>query len=276
MNFLKRLFTDESDAPGAPPFLDAVFFNDLQDALIGTERRLTVVGVDADFTVPNVAPDPLKAGRFGVATDVPRIYRDTGAAWELRAGLQWADLIGKPSTFPATWAGITGKPTLFPPAAHGHLAGDLPAATTGEAGIAELATPTELTDGVAGVLIPTAETLKAWLDARLTPEAWTNATLLNSWVAFGTPFDDLAGFYKDPLGRVHLRGVIKSGAIVNGTVLFTLPAGYRPTGQKVFGVSHHAGTSARLDVTTTGNVQLGQAASGNAYLSLDGVSFRAA
>ncbi|MHA1304900.1 MAG: hypothetical protein ACTSPI_14475 [Candidatus Heimdallarchaeaceae archaeon] len=33
-------------------------------------------------------------------------------------------------------------------------------------------------------------------------------------------------FWKDTLGRVHLRGVFKSGPI--GSSFFTLPTGYRP------------------------------------------------
>lgn len=54
--------------------------------------------------------------------------------------------------------------------------------------------------------------------------AWIAPTLLNSWA--NTPGLVPAGFMKDSLGFVHLRGRLGGGT--SGTMAFVLPAGYRP------------------------------------------------
>lgn len=59
----------------------------------------------------------------------------------------------------------------------------------------------------------------------LTVSAWIAPTLINSWANFGSGFET-AAYLKDPLGFVHLKGVITGGA--STTVAFVLPAGYRP------------------------------------------------
>jgi hypothetical protein len=100
-------------------------------------------------------------------------------------------------------------------------------------------------------------------------EAWQTPTFLNSWVNFGGIWTD-AGYYKDSLGRVHLRGLVKDGV---GAVIFNLPAGYRPATNEMF-MALSNGAVARVDVGLSGNValSLGSASS----LSLSGISFRAA
>lgn len=106
-----------------------------------------------------------------------------------------------------------------------------------------------------------------------TPEAWITPTLLNAWAHYGTPFSG-ARYYKDPLGIVRLKGLVQSGTVAGDSTgnIFTLPAGYRPTEQRVI-VTISNGAIARLDVLTDGSVR---AVSGsNVWFSLDGVSFRA-
>ena len=49
----------------------------------------------------------------------------------------------------------------------------------------------------------------------------------NSWANTGGAYET-AGFYKDPFGRVHLKGQIGTGTAA--TTAFTLPTGYRPAG----------------------------------------------
>lgn len=56
---------------------------------------------------------------------------------------------------------------------------------------------------------------------------WIVPTLLNGWINFGAPLDT-AGYYKDDLGIVHIKGIIKSGTATINTPLLNLPAGYRP------------------------------------------------
>ena len=64
------------------------------------------------------------------------------------------------------------------------------------------------------------------------PDPWHRPTLNAGWVLdpatalFGDPLQP--GYKKDPLGRVHLRGWVTRTSGID-TVIFTLPAGYRPS-----------------------------------------------
>lgn len=49
----------------------------------------------------------------------------------------------------------------------------------------------------------------------------------NSWANAGGAYET-AAFYKDPFGRVHMKGRIGTGSA--GTTAFTLPTKYRPAG----------------------------------------------
>lgn len=96
---------------------------------------------------------------------------------------------------------------------------------------------------------------------------WINATLLNSWVAFGSGFSTPG--YRRLNGMVYLRGVVKDGVLTQGTSIFTLPAGFRPSATLRFAtVSSTA--FAIMHVTAAGAVAteiVGSASS----LSLDSV-----
>ncbi len=89
----------------------------------------------------------------------------------------------------------------------------------------------------------------------------------NAWVNFSTG-EASAGYWKDPFGFVHLKGVIKSGTI--NTTAFTLPPGYRPQEKQLFDSISNAAIG-RLDVTTAGAVI--PVAGNNAYFSLNGKMF---
>lgn len=75
----------------------------------------------------------------------------------------------------------------------------------------------------------------------------------NSWVNFGAPHQS-ARFWKDPMGVVHIEGLVKSGTVGAAGVIFTLPAGYRPGGQLLWGVISGLNTLGRIDVETDGDV----------------------
>jgi len=70
--------------------------------------------------------------------------------------------------------------------------------------------------------------------------------LLHSWANLNTALYSPAGYYKDPFGRVWLRGALKSGIL--GQSAFVLPEGYRPittiycTAQCFNGASYIHGT----------------------------------
>lgn len=104
-------------------------------------------------------------------------------------------------------------------------------------------------------------------------QAFTAPSLANSWattfaLSNGT---DMPGYYKDPLGWVHLRGVLSSGVV--GSEAFTLPAGYRPASLRIFSVISN-GAVARFDVSAAGVCT--PVSGSNVYVSLDGISFKAA
>ena len=86
------------------------------------------------------------------------------------------------------------------------------------------------------------------------------------------------GFYKDGAGVVHLHGTVNAGAGATPLV-FSLPAGYRPTADQSFGAASPFGGSApavvdALLVSATGAVQIQLSGSGARQRSLSGVSFR--
>lgn len=83
-------------------------------------------------------------------------------------------------------------------------------------------------------------------------QAWQVPTLLNSWVNFGSGYET-AGYMKDSLGFVHIKGFIKNGTTVLGTVIFNLPAGYRPGGIQRY-ATHANNTYGAIEVDTAGQV----------------------
>lgn len=146
----------------------------------------------------------------------------------------------------------------------GNLA-DLPTLTTGEPGFA--------TDSKT-LYIGTASGNQKIVSASATVQTWIAPTLLNSWVNLdGTR---TAGYYKDDLGIVRLKGVIKSGTTTDATNIFVLPAGYRPIINISLATQSSDGTTRRataIDILTNGSAQIYSAAS--TFLLLDGISFRA-
>lgn len=79
----------------------------------------------------------------------------------------------------------------------------------------------------------------------------------NSWDNTGGVYET-AAFYKDPFGRVHIKGRIDTGSA--GTTAFTLPANYRPA------------ATINVDGITITNAGLIQPGTTPDYL--DNVSFR--
>lgn len=91
----------------------------------------------------------------------------------------------------------------------------------------------------------------------------------NSWVNTGVL--NLAQFRKDPFGVVKLSGYVKSGAA--GTVVFTLPVGYRPVDQVGFSC-YCSGGSCLVTVDANGDVRVTAVTGAPTTLtSLDDVEF---
>ncbi len=91
-----------------------------------------------------------------------------------------------------------------------------------------------------------------WIDKGLiaTAEtAWVNATLVNSWVTDVEPLK----YKKLSNGLIILNGAIKNGTYSAGTVLCTLPAGYRPGAKITFNVGDKYGPyTGRVSISTAG------------------------
>jgi hypothetical protein len=66
---------------------------------------------------------------------------------------------------------------------------------------------------------------------------WVTATLQNSWNTSGVGAFDAPAYKKQPDGTVRLRGVTVAGTKTDGTVIFTLPTGFRPARRKHIAVS---------------------------------------
>lgn len=96
-------------------------------------------------------------------------------------------------------------------------------------------------------------------------------TLQNGWVNYGDGFADVE-YWKDSDNVVHITGLIKDGGTADGTVIFTLPAGFRPGLKELFPSTLSSGTG-RIDVNDNGNVVAKTVSA--AYTSLAGISFMA-
>lgn len=104
----------------------------------------------------------------------------------------------------------------------------------------------------------------------------------NGWDVFGSGLLGNVGFYKDHEGFVHLTGAAAHAATNGcGTILFTLPTGYRPVTELGFAVVRQDSAASleahRINVGTDGTVFLTAScvsANPTTILPLDGISFR--
>lgn len=115
-----------------------------------------------------------------------------------------------------------------------------------------------------------------------TQQVWQTPTPATGWTAFDAGGAGNYGgpqYMKDTLGFVHLRGLAQniSGATKTAaSLIFTLPAGYRPY-QNYFITTISSDVSSRVDVTNTGLVSVGFSSStpSNGWISLNNVIFLA-
>ncbi|HZV71135.1 MAG TPA: hypothetical protein VFG10_16390 [Saprospiraceae bacterium] len=80
-----------------------------------------------------------------------------------------------------------------------------------------------------------------------------------------------AGYYKDKMGIVHLRGVITHPTNTSTVTIYTLPAGYRPAAHAIFAAVNDLETC-RIDVSSFGFIIISHVVPG--LVSLDGITFR--
>jgi len=102
-------------------------------------------------------------------------------------------------------------------------------------------------------------------------ETWIVPTLLNGWINAGAP-EENAGYYKDNMGTVHLKGTVKNGLATQWTSIFVLLAGYLPNFNQGFAINSNL-VSGIAYVTQGGSVQF--AVGSNVSFSLNGITFKA-
>lgn len=96
-----------------------------------------------------------------------------------------------------------------------------------------------------------------WTNQTLTNAGWTNLTYAGFWASYGAPYEN--GAYRKCADRVYLRGLLKvtSGAATG--LIATLPVGFRPPEDCMFGVelgSAAFGGRGRVDIKADGTINL--------------------
>jgi hypothetical protein len=98
-------------------------------------------------------------------------------------------------------------------------------------------------------------------------EALIAPTLQNSWENFGSGYVN-AGYYKNAFGEVTVFATLKNGVTADGTVIFTLPVGYRPA-TRFISVGYKNGGACRIDVDNSGQVGIYDGAGAGTYLAIN-------
>lgn len=93
----------------------------------------------------------------------------------------------------------------------------------------------------------------------------------NNWTNAGGGLST-AAFFKDPLGVVHLKGVVAGD---DSTVVFTLPTGYRPSQILALPARGPGVENAAMTISTNGDLVLACDCVGVNPVGMDGLTFRA-
>lgn len=103
------------------------------------------------------------------------------------------------------------------------------------------------------------------------PAGWVNLTLTGGWTQQGGFATVGCKLYPD--GTVGLRGSMVPGTLTDGTIVFTLPAGYRPADQQVILVnSVGSPAQSRIRIMPSGAVDIFNCTSSTG-LRLSGLRF---
>lgn len=104
--------------------------------------------------------------------------------------------------------------------------------------------------------VPTQQSVKAYVDTLSAQSSWQTWSLQNGWTNYAYPYGGTNN-YKKVGGIVFLRGLISSGTTATGTLILTLPSGYRPSMNLIFTVPASGDQLAELRVGTDGTITVG-------------------
>lgn len=100
----------------------------------------------------------------------------------------------------------------------------------------------------------------------LMPTPWVAPTLLNGWVNYGNPWQNVQ--YRRIGDIVTIRGLATAGTVTSGTIIFNLPVGFRPPAWHIE-VAEGGSIFGRFDVRSDGAVVWQIGAGTGAYYSLN-------
>lgn len=101
------------------------------------------------------------------------------------------------------------------------------------------------------------------------PATFTNLPYYNGWTTYGSPFGP-AAYTKDADGRVHTKGLIRSGTATDATIIAMLPAGYQ-AGEYNHIAEHNTGAAGFIGLDIDGSIRA--KGGGNGYLSLQTIFY---
>lgn len=104
-------------------------------------------------------------------------------------------------------------------------------------------------------------------------QGWRAPVYQNGWANNGGGVYEIGKYRMMPDGTVEMMGFIVGGVIVNGTIMFNLPAGLRPAKDHIFACSNGNATGSFAAVTAAGNVSCFGVPSAVAGIMLDNVRF---
>jgi hypothetical protein len=93
--------------------------------------------------------------------------------------------------------------------------------------------------------------------------------MLNSWANTGGSWASLSARKRN--GEIHLRGQVGHASATTGSIIATLPTGYRPAVDKQIGLIDSTGTMRRVEVQADGDIVYQGSATAITRLSFDGV-----
>lgn len=97
---------------------------------------------------------------------------------------------------------------------------------------------------------------------------WVSLPLVNSWVHYGAPWEE--GAYRRLNNVCYIRGLIRSGVTTAGTVIATLPAGFRPVSDSHIPIVSN-GVFAVINILANGQIKVNSNVA-NAWTSLANIS----